>query len=220
VGSATLRGSGWPLRMVGDPRWYESVVRGWNHACVNSPHDVIGTFYRDLRISAWLYRLVRSARPSLVVETGVHRGKSSVAILAALRANGRGRLVSIDLPRRVPWVNADGKWEGTTVAVGDTGCLVPSAWRDRWTLLLGDARSLLPEAVRGGVDLFFHDSEHSFDQMTFEYSTAWAELSVGGILATDDVNWSEAWPTFLWRTAGWERMPDGPCYHRSVRRVG
>ena len=49
-----------------------------------------------------LYLLVRKYRPSLVVETGVAQGVSSRFILEALKDNGEGKLISIDLPNYNP----------------------------------------------------------------------------------------------------------------------
>ncbi len=216
---APQRSSDWPVRILGNLRWFESVARGWNHRTWRSPEDAYRTLRDDFHTSAWLYALIRHARPLLAVETGVHRGKSSVAILAGLRANGRGHLVSIDLPHDAPYLNDDGKVEGCCVADGDTGHLIPRSWRDRWTLRLGDARDLLPGIVAGGLDFFLHDSLHSTAQMRFEYETAWRALRIGGILATDDVDWSDAWDAFLASHSGWRSLPDGPNYHRAVRKV-
>ena len=41
-----------------------------------------------------------------------------------------------------------------------------------------------------------HDSEHSFDCMWFEFNAAWPALRDGGILLSDDVNSTEAFPRF------------------------
>src|SRR5207247_1075041 len=50
------------------------------------------------RWHSFLYIVVRASSPSIVVETGVLYGHSSAAILAALEDNGKGRLISVDLP--------------------------------------------------------------------------------------------------------------------------
>jgi hypothetical protein len=41
-----------------------------------------------------------------------------------------------------------------------------------------------------------HDSEHSFDCMWFEFNEAWPHLRSGGVLLSDDVNSTEAFPRF------------------------
>ena len=41
-----------------------------------------------------------------------------------------------------------------------------------------------------------HDGEHSFDCMWFEFTSAWPRLREGGVLISDDVNSTEAFPRF------------------------
>lgn len=133
-----------------------------------------------------LYLIVRSIRPTLVVETGVHRGWSSAALLRGLHANGHGRLVSIDLPgERVGW---------SDLSAADTGCEVPAYLRDRWELLLGDARDLLPSM--SSYQMFFHDSDHSYAHQRFEYHAAADAMRPGNFIASDDVDWTPAFSEF------------------------
>ena len=47
-----------------------------------------------------------------------------------------------------------------------------------------------------GVDLFVHDSDHSYGHMLWEYSTAWPRLSGGGVLYSDDIEWNSAFRDF------------------------
>jgi len=44
-----------------------------------------------------LYGLVRAMQPNFVLETGTHKGRSTRAISAALSANGRGCMVTVDM---------------------------------------------------------------------------------------------------------------------------
>jgi hypothetical protein len=41
-----------------------------------------------------------------------------------------------------------------------------------------------------------HDSEHSYECMSFEFRTAWAALREEGVLVADDVNVNSAWSEF------------------------
>jgi cephalosporin hydroxylase len=122
-----------------------------------------------------LYLLVRAARPSVVVETGVLYGASSAHILAAMAANGAGELHSIDLPHdpREP----------------SAGFLVPGHLHRRWVLVEGDCRRELPPLLQRlrAIDCFHHDSLHTFDHMTWEYQTILPYLSQRGILSSHDV---------------------------------
>jgi Methyltransferase domain len=165
----------------------------WRHVTIEAKwgglHDV------------WLYTIVRLTKPTTVVETGVHFGRSTAAILRALHENQSGHLYSIDLPIADPQgsINSDGRRDFSHVdRVEDTGREVPEYLRDRWTLATGDAKELLLpllERVKP-VDLFFHDSEHSYAHQMYEYTTAWPFLSPGGFLASDDVGWSAAFQDF------------------------
>jgi hypothetical protein len=147
-----------------------------------------------------LYAITRALRPQQVVETGVASGASSVYFLEALRANGGGTLHSVDLPLEL-W--DDPKFRdgvGVHLPIGKRpGWLVSDELRARWKFHAGDTRSVLPGVVSsvGGVDLFFHDSDHSYSTMTFEYSTAWPHLTAEGVLGSDDVDRNSAFGEFV-----------------------
>lgn len=226
VPSATVRAnvpersSLWPVRMLGDPHWILTARRRWDWS-KGGPWRAALAMYGDYLRADYLYRLVRACRPATAVETGVHFGKTSTAILAALHRNGSGRLISIDLPRTEAARNADGRLAHAHVKSADeTGHLVPNDLRTGWDLRLGDARQLLPGALADGIGFFFHDSDHSHDHQLFEYETAWRALRPGGILASDDTDWSTAWREFLDRHRGeYSALPDGPVGIRAVRRT-
>lgn len=137
-----------------------------------------------------LYAVVRAAKPGVIVETGVASGMSSAHILRALAANNRGTLHSIDLPN-VQY--------GSVLPEGRaTGWIVPAALRPRWKLNIGDSRKLLPDMLQalGHVDLFLHDSDHSYDNMSFEFEQAFPKLEPGGLLLSDDSHLHTAWDDF------------------------
>ena len=127
-----------------------------------------------------LYSLVRILAPGVIVETGVANGHSSVVLLSALAANGRGQLHSFDIDNRC-------------------GALVED--RDRWSLTICGAKDPaadLAEGLRslGHVDLFFHDADHRYLSQMFEYRTSWSYLGAGGVLLSDDVDDSRAFFDF------------------------
>lgn len=150
-----------------------------------------------------MFALVRDVAPCTLVETGVCNGVSTAVLLAALERNGRGHLHSLDFPEYTDTDYPPGAfWEGKLGAVvprGKTpGWLVPERLRHRWTLYLGRSQELLPDLLArlGSIDFFFHDSEHSYQCMTFEYQLAWRHLAPGGILLSDDVTWNSAFAEF------------------------
>jgi len=148
--------------------------------------------------AAFLFLTVRKFVPSVVVETGVAQGVSSYVILKALQTNGKGKLISIDLPNRNPegYVSRDGTRNAVYTPQGlEPGWLVPSELRTFWELKLGASSEVLP-TISIPIDVFYHDSEHSYENMTFEYEWAYNHLKEGGILASDDVKWNNAFLDF------------------------
>jgi predicted O-methyltransferase YrrM len=140
-----------------------------------------------------LYALVRATRPGVIVETGVASGFSSFHLLRAIQFNRHGTLHSIDLPN---------VQEGSILPQDrETGWIVPASLRASWDLHLGDARKLLPELLLelGTVDLFLHDSDHSYAHMAWEFELAYARLKPGGLLLSDDTHLHTAWDDFCAR---------------------
>jgi predicted O-methyltransferase YrrM len=123
-----------------------------------------------------LYYLVRSLQPRSVVETGVCYGASSSYILEALARNGQGKLYSIDL--------------GNTADEPPNDFFIHPAHRDRWKLIIGDSKIEMPPLLQnlGQIDLFHHDSLHTYEHMMWEYEKAFAHLNPAGALSSDDVN--------------------------------
>jgi SAM-dependent methyltransferase len=147
-----LRERRWPHRL----RWtaiYTTFAEWRCHRLGFTTHfgarrpDQIGVDYADL----WfLYRLVRRRRPSTILELG--SGFSTAAFAAALAANDRGHLYSVD---------PHAEW------LAHAACLVPPAVRDRVTFIHGpvtdEARRGYQGCVHanlptGGLDFLYVDS--------------------------------------------------------------
>jgi predicted O-methyltransferase YrrM len=134
-----------------------------------------------------------------MVETGVFDGESSAVILQAMSDNGEGKLVSIDLPAVETIHNSTEHMRETMLPPGcSPGWAIPDFLRARHRLELGDSREILPRILGefGAIDIFFHDSLHTFDHMSFEYVAAWRALRAGGFLLSDDILWNSAFHTF------------------------
>lgn len=142
-----------------------------------------------------LYAIIRKLSPNFIIETGVCNGYSTSFILLALKKQQKGRLYSIDFPE-VAGVEYENEtfWEGKGGAVipkdKQSGWLVPENFKDRWTLILGKSQDKLPELLKKlkSVDVFIHDSEHSYECMWFEFNSAWDKLEKGGILIADNIS--------------------------------
>jgi predicted O-methyltransferase YrrM len=136
-----------------------------------------------------LYVLCRLLKPEVVVETGVADGFSSAFILYALEANQKGKLYSIDLPNQ----------EGQEIKGGrQTGWLVPEDLKGRWELTLGDSRKELPALCDRlkNIDIFYHDSDHSYENMTFEFNSVFGNIKSKGLIVSDDITDNNAFNDF------------------------
>jgi predicted O-methyltransferase YrrM len=148
------------------------------------------SFNSDLLLARFCYLACRLLKPATVVETGVCYGVSSAFLLQALEANGKGHLYSIDLPpldrNRHEWV----------------GVIVPAALRSRWTVKLGTSKRLLPALLKqvGPVDLFFHDSLHTYANMTSEFRLVEEHLSNRSLIIADDIDGNAAFRDWIRRT--------------------
>lgn len=118
----------------------------------------------------FLYLLTRTIRPELMVETGVANGASTFLVLTAMEENGVGRLVSTDI-------------------TADVGSLLTEAERasGRWDLrvIAPDGFPAVASAV-GAVDVFLHDSDHSYANVHGEVTAIWQHVRPGGFVIADD----------------------------------
>jgi len=136
----------------------------------------------DTRLGQLCYAVARAIRPRTVIETGVCYGVTSAYLLAALEKNEQGHLYSIDLPP----LGKDGD--------DYVGWLVPKELEKRWTLRRGTSQRLLGPLIAelGTVDLFVHDSLHTYKNMKKEFETVWPALRAGGVLISDDIEGNAA----------------------------
>lgn len=143
----------------------------------------------EFALARLCYAVCRAQKPQIVVETGVGYGVTSAFLLQALAANGNGELWSIDLPP----LGED--------AEAQSGCLVPQSLRPRWHIIRGRSRSVLPRLISElpHIDIFLHDSLHTYRNMTWEFQSAWSKLKPGGVLISDDVAMNRAFEDFARR---------------------
>ena len=97
-----------------------------------------------------------------------------------MHANGVGRLHSVDVSRQV-------------------GSLLTEAEKREWTLHVADgSKAGFREVLETipAIDLFIHDSDHSYWWQSFELESALGHVSPGGIIASDDCDKSYAFLDF------------------------
>lgn len=117
------------------------------------------------------YSLVRAAAPDHVVETGTHLGLGSCVIAAALLRNGHGRLTTIDIDP-------------------DAGYLIGEPWANVIERRTGNSMDVLAEMT--DVDIFLHDSLHTYDHETSELAAVEPNLRAGAIILSDNAHESSA----------------------------
>ncbi len=140
----------------------------------------------------WMYIVLRATKPEILIETGVSHGYSSWLILNALKKNGKGKLYSIDLAGND--TNSD-----YNLSQDKIGHVVPEELGVNWELIIGDVAQKLPELLDKlqQIDLFFHDSDHSYNNMQFEFKIASKYLKKGGIILSDDIHKNTAFEEFV-----------------------
>lgn len=127
-----------------------------------------------------IYALTRFHRPAVVLETGVANGESTFLLLAALQANGKGALHSVDIS-------------------ADAGCLLTAAEKRRWGFhAFGGSKAGFRRILAGipEIDLFIHDSDHSYSWHLFELQSAYEHMSATGVIASDDCDKTYAFLDF------------------------
>lgn len=110
-----------------------------------------------------LYSVILAVKPELVVETGASLGVSSSYILSALHENKKGQLISVDVEKQA-------------------GEIVDDRLRHLWDLKIGKSQDVLPILDIDKIDVFFHDSDHSYSNMMWEFGWAYPKLKKGGII--------------------------------------
>lgn len=138
---------------------------------------------------ATLYGLTRWLRPAAIVESGGYIGMSSAFILKALADEklATSKLYSIELSQEC-----------------DQGALIPDELRSAsgaFVPMRGKVEDFLKRnAIRSSIDMFLHDSSHSYRHMLWEFRQFWPRLRDGGLLVSHDVQMNAAFLEFIAKT--------------------
>jgi predicted O-methyltransferase YrrM len=130
-----------------------------------------------------LYALVRLTAPLVVIESGTYRGMSTAIVRRAQLDAGldQGVIFTVDkYPER------------------QLGLLIPPELKQGVIQIVGDVCcDATMQQLPTSCDFFFHDSSHRYYHQLWEYRTFWKRLSVGGVLASHDVNMTAAFASFV-----------------------
>jgi predicted O-methyltransferase YrrM len=138
---------------------------------------------------ATLYGLTRWLRPAVIVESGGYVGMSSAFILKALvdEKLATAKLYSIELSEEC-----------------DQGALIPDELRSAsgsFVPMRGRVEDFLKRnEIPPSIDMFLHDSSHSYRHMLWEFREFWPRLRDGGLLVSHDVQMNAAFPEFVANT--------------------
>ncbi len=127
-----------------------------------------------------IYSVIRERRPETVLETGMGSGVSTTSILSAMK--GGGKLISID--PGIPYGKGD----------REIGFIIPSALKSNLDYVKGISTEKLGEVLDSleRLDVFFHDSDHSYDNVIFELNTVWPKIKSYPLILIDNYDWSAA----------------------------
>ena len=78
------------------------------------------------------------------------------------------------------------------------GVVIPNNLRDRWELKIGTSEEILKKILTNfsSIDIFLHDSLHTYKNMYYEFETAWPFIKEGGFLLSDDITANNAFSDF------------------------
>ena len=104
--------------------------------------------------------------------------------------NDRGHLWSIDIANPL-----------NRQVHGQEGIAVTESCRLRWTYVEGESSRRMPPLVKdvGKVEVFIHDSLHTFNNTLFEMEQAASAMPPGGVMLVDDVRSHDGFATFAKR---------------------
>jgi predicted O-methyltransferase YrrM len=138
---------------------------------------------------ATLYGLTRWFRPTVIVESGGYIGMSSAFILKALADEKltTAKLYSVELSQEC-----------------EQGALIPAELRAAsggFVPMRGRVEDFLKRnELPLSVDMFLHDSSHSYRHMLWEFRQFWPRLRDGGLLVSHDVQMNAAFAEFVTKT--------------------
>jgi len=140
---------------------------------------------------ATLHLLTRWQRPAVVVESSGFIGMFSAFILKACVDEGlaTAKLHSIE-------------WSEEC----EQGALIPDELRPQFVPLSGKIEDFVErDQLPSSIDMFLHDSSHSYRHMLWEFRAFWPWLRDGGLLVSHDVRMNAAFPEFVAKTCAHDK---------------
>lgn len=162
--------------MILDPQFAAQIYSSAEPDCWNKDWKQVprfgGGMAIELEVGEFLNALVRMAKPGIVVETGTHKGFSTLMIAQALKANGKGHLYTADLVDHgvLKECRQFGVESFVTFTKGDSAVAI----------------SKLSPRVKN-IDFLWLDADHSVEAVTKELNAALPMLRKGTLVAFHDI---------------------------------
>ncbi|MBU4419366.1 MAG: class I SAM-dependent methyltransferase, partial [Candidatus Omnitrophica bacterium] len=154
----------------------------------------------------FLYLLTKILKPGVIIETGCNIGFSSTFIALAVKENDNGCMFYTMDPylKFHSWetsISLKSSYEKKQNIDGDELrgefnplSIVPQDMRKYIIFKAGRSNDVLPNLLKDNpkIDIFFHDSEHSYRNVIWECMTIWPYLKTGGYILVHDVSHNSA----------------------------
>lgn len=147
----------------------EDTVGGYHWNSLHARWPVGSIFEVEGKI---LYALVRSLKPSTIVEIGGLWGCSTAHMAAALKANGGGVITSVD----------------SHALDAEHGGKIPDEYRNHVRLVSNDGEAYLNTLDDESVDFVFSDADHATETTRRIAVAAKAKLRSGGVFVEHDAS--------------------------------
>jgi len=151
-------------------------IKSFEFPSKQKPYPIDYSMLESSRL--FLYALCKIIKPKIIVETGVAYGLSTSYILQALYENKSGTLYSIDSEFK--------PWESELMI----GSAIPDELKTHWKFVNGSSAKKLKSVLEsvGKIDIFLHDSMHTYKNMIFEFEASWPHIKNNGFLLSDDIS--------------------------------
>lgn len=162
--------------MILDSKLSHEIYSSATPDCWNKEWRQVGRFGGgmaiELEVGEFLNALVRMTKPAIVVETGTHKGFSTLMVAQALKANGKGHLYTFDLTDYGVLKECEqfGVGSFVTFTKGDSAVGI----------------SKLSPRVKN-IDFLWLDADHSTEAVIKELNAALPMLRKGTLVAFHDI---------------------------------
>ena len=163
----------------------------------------------------FLYILTKLLKPKLIIEAGCNVGFSSTFFALAIKENGNGcKFYTMDPYPEYLWEsmsfiehskarNQKINYENLNVKCGPLS-IVPSDLKEFIIFKSGRSEDILPTLLKNNkeIDIFFHDSDHSYRNMVWECRSVLSSLKTGGYILVHDIGLNSAFRELFSKDGG------------------